>query len=334
MLTDQQRKVIVTAANLAPSVHNTQPARWRFDPDGAVTILADRLRFLAVGDPQGQDAALSCGAAIEGTVMALASQGLRGEVTEDLWMQPSNADGPCPVARIEIRGDTRPDPLAEHVPHRFTWRGTFLPPGDEILRALQQWAATRDDITVVHDVQAREMLADLNDEASLRAYRNPAYRKELVSWMRLSPRHSDYHRDGLGLKALDISRIEGMGAQVTLGTPLYGLLDRLGISGPLLSEKAKTMSAAAIALVHMPVDQSPVVTGRQFYRAWLDLTRLGLAAWPMAVLADDSQASQQCRKRFAIPAERRFVMALRLGAAGGTVPRARLPAETLIVDSM
>ena len=46
----------------APSVHNTQPWRWRFRGTG-VELHADRGRQLAATDPEGRDLVLSCGAA-------------------------------------------------------------------------------------------------------------------------------------------------------------------------------------------------------------------------------------------------------------------------------
>ena len=44
----------------APSVHNTQPWRWRIDTaDGVVELYADRGRHLAATDPEGRDLLIS-----------------------------------------------------------------------------------------------------------------------------------------------------------------------------------------------------------------------------------------------------------------------------------
>lgn len=74
MLSLSQQRELVSQANLAPSVHNTQPARWSFAGD-KIEILADPSTFLTIGDPSLRDAGLSCGAALEGTVIALKSMG-------------------------------------------------------------------------------------------------------------------------------------------------------------------------------------------------------------------------------------------------------------------
>ena len=71
---------IVTTANLAPSVHNTQPARWHAAADGSILIMADLARQLSVSDPSHRDMGVSCGAAVEGTVMAHMRAGIAGAV--------------------------------------------------------------------------------------------------------------------------------------------------------------------------------------------------------------------------------------------------------------
>jgi hypothetical protein len=59
-LSSAQQVELAAFANQAPSVHNTQPARWHFADDGAIWILSDRSRHLEIGDPSQRDAGLSC----------------------------------------------------------------------------------------------------------------------------------------------------------------------------------------------------------------------------------------------------------------------------------
>src|SRR4051794_29493576 len=76
---------IVATANLAPSVHNTQPARWHAASDGSMLVMAARAGLLSAGVPPRRDMGVSCGAAVEGTVMALADAGIGVAAVEDLW---------------------------------------------------------------------------------------------------------------------------------------------------------------------------------------------------------------------------------------------------------
>ena len=63
----------------APSVHNTQPWRWRITDD-AVQLHADWNRHLVATDPGRRDLVLSCGAALHHLLVALAAQGLAVQV--------------------------------------------------------------------------------------------------------------------------------------------------------------------------------------------------------------------------------------------------------------
>ena len=63
----------------APSVHNTQPWRWRIRPD-AVELHADWNRHLMATDPDRRDLVISCGAALHHLEVALAVRGLSVQV--------------------------------------------------------------------------------------------------------------------------------------------------------------------------------------------------------------------------------------------------------------
>lgn len=70
---------IVELACGAPSVHNTQPWRWRAGPH-RIDLYADRTRQLPVADPSGRNLAISCGAALHHARVAAAALGYPAEV--------------------------------------------------------------------------------------------------------------------------------------------------------------------------------------------------------------------------------------------------------------
>ncbi|MFA6156320.1 hypothetical protein, partial [Mesorhizobium sp.] len=294
---------IVAKANLAPSVHNTQPARWHLAGNGSILVMAELARQLSVGDPQARDLGISCGAAVEGTLMALADAGIGVAVAEDLWQANDTVAFPGYrlAARIVPGGAARPSPLNGHVANRFTWRSHFKPAAMAAAIALQAWAREAEDVTLAHTPQDIAMLAALADDASLVFLRDRAFRNELVGWMRLARSHPRYDADGLNLDALRMGALEGFGAGAVLGTRLFDAIDALGLGKVLTGEGSKTRSAAAIALFHRPREESPVQSGRAFYRFWLNLTRLGFAAWPMAAVADHPQSAEICGRHFSIP---------------------------------
>lgn len=325
-------RTLAAEANRAPSTHNTQPARFALDDAGRILVVADLSRRLAVGDPTNRDMGLSCGAALEGLVMALAGRGIGAEV-EDFWSADTLwRPGYRLAAHLTPSGAATAPDLAAFTEKRFTWRGLFSPVAPGTLAALEASALAKDDVTFAGGKDALAFIAAHNDAASLTVMRERAFRDELVAWMRLSPNHPAYRSDGLNLDALRMGRLEGAVAGKILASPLFSLADRLGLAASLVSETAKTMTAAACLLFHRPAGESPVATGRAFYRFWLDFTRFGLAGWPMAVLADVPAAAEAMGQRFAVPAGYGLINVLRVGPAPFVTTKYRLPAEELVLD--
>ena len=314
---------IVARARLAPSVHNTQPARWKPVP-GGVEIWSDDRVGLDIGDPDRRDAGLSCGAAVEATVLAASALGLSARV-DDLW-QAQTTDGPLRLAaRIGWTTGGAEDGLHRSLETRFTHRGVF----DVATVPLFGW--TRADAVVVTDAPRRVWLATLDEGVSLRAMRRGPLRREMRDWMRLSDRHPRADLDGLSRRAMRMGRGTALAAGVVLG-PLWWVCDALGLTRRIVSEAEATRSAAVIACFHRPAGESPVSTGRAYLRLWLEATQLGLAGWPMAALADDPDSRAEIAARLAIGDDRRLVQVLRLGPAGSDPPpRARLPVADLLI---
>lgn len=314
-------RALVAEAALSPSVHNTQPTRWRLAPDGRVQVLEDESRRLPVGDPEGRDLNVSHGSAVEGFCLAAGRRGLTVDVRRD----GSN------IAELTVRPGEASDPLAAYLTQRRTYRGKFE--GGQAAHAALARLERSDDLIVVQAPKTIAGLARLYDEASLRWFRNAPYRAELVSWMRLSRRHPSWFLDGLNAEAMEMSGIEAAGASTVLRPGVFETLDRVGLAGALVAEAAVVRSASAIALFHRPANEAPFDTGRRFHRAWLGFTQAGLSSAPMAVLADDSEARERVKADFDIGGDRRLITAFQLGIAPvrDLAPKPRLGLDALIV---
>lgn len=72
-------RAVLTLATQAPSLHNTQPWRWRIGPD-SLMLFADPSRQLAHADPDRRDLLVSCGATLHHCTVALATIGWRAKV--------------------------------------------------------------------------------------------------------------------------------------------------------------------------------------------------------------------------------------------------------------
>jgi hypothetical protein len=325
--------LVAKQANLAPSVHNTQPTRWRLGEDGGIDLLLDARRLLPVGDPEGRDAAVSAGAALEATCIVLSGIGLRGNFEAAEHLDRGSADGrPLLLGRLRLSPGREPDPLLDAHVRRATWRGGFAKASPEAARSLGRLCEELGGVVMVPG--AERSLAELGDAASLGLLRRTDYRDELRSWMRLSPRDPGWCRDGLNARSLALGRPDALGASTLLRPRFFAAADAVGLAGPLLSERRKTRSATAVLLVHRPGDEGHVESGRALHRLWLEVTRLGFLGWPMTSVADDPEIRSSVSRTWGIPDDRRLLTALRVGPgpAGLRVPRFRLPPSELVLD--
>lgn len=317
---------IVAAAMAAPSVHNVQPARWRIDGEGLI-LLEDTTRRLMVGDPRGNDAGISLGAAAEGAAIAASALGLATRVER---LEGVAVGDLRRVARLTFVPGTDPDPLLAVLQARASWRGPFVPPSPQDLAAAQ--ALLDEDRVVVSHPEEIAAAAALYDRASYAIIRGDGFRAELRHWMRLSPRHPDWARDGLNAAAMQLSWIEAVGAGAVLG-PLFRPLAALGVAPALLAEAKGFGNAAAVVLFHRAADEHPFDSGRAFHRLWLEVDATGLGGNVLAALADDRAAAAAICAAHGIGVDRRLVSALRIGRRDGPpFPRARLPLAEVLLD--
>lgn len=317
-------EALVAEAMLAPSAHNTQPARWSQRGE-SILVCADLRRRLPVADPEDRDLQIACGAAVEGTVLALAARGKGAEVT---WLDAPDAGHIRPIAALCPGGPPDADDvrLAGVVRARSTHRTGFLKTKVD----LSDWRS--EHMTLVTDPGDIARIGRQIDIASAAIMQDRHFRQELLGWMRLRADDPRAAVDGLSPGVLGMDRVTSLLTRPVLGTWLYDLLSRLGL-GPALSGEARiSRDATAIALFHWPADGSRLQAGRVFYRLWLEASARGLAGWPAAALADHPPTAADLATRFGIPASRRLLNALRLGRPANETPsRARLSVQEVIL---
>ena len=142
----------------APSVHNTQPWRWRLGGD-VIDLFADVGRQLPVTDPDGRDLTISCGVALHHLVVAL------GHAGHDTYVKrmPDPQDN-THLATITI-SDEPPDPAAARLFGAIARRHTELhrmrcQPVPVALQAALVDAARRFDVRMVRADGVREAFND------------------------------------------------------------------------------------------------------------------------------------------------------------------------------
>lgn len=254
----------------APSVHNTQPWRWRIRRDG-VELHADRSRLLVATDPDGRDLVLSCGAALHHLRVALAARGLRAEVA---YLPDPEADGH--LATVTLRpgsGDVTGMDLFPAIARRRTERRrmSHRPVPDGHLDTLVEVARAAGAVLVPVPPPARERLAALLDDAARRQRDVPGYTAELHGW---THRHAGSH-DGVPA---------GNVAPVPVGGPLRPFPQARLAQPPLRPGLGREPDAARMLVLATIGDTAldRLVAGEAASAVLLAATALGLATTPLS----------------------------------------------------
>jgi hypothetical protein len=133
---------IVELATQAPSVHNTQPWRWRGGPH-TLELYADRARELPVSDPDGRNLVISCGVALHHAQVAADALGWSATVTR--LPDPDQSDLLARLALSPGTASRHAPELLEAMDRRCTDRRRFTswPIPDEQLTHLAAQASSR-----------------------------------------------------------------------------------------------------------------------------------------------------------------------------------------------
>ena len=324
-LTSDQVTFLVSTAGRAPSLHNTQPWRFRVHENG-LDLYADRDRRLPAIDPDGREMLISCGAALFGLRLGIRHLGYRAEV--EMLPDPGR---PSLLARVRLG---RKAPLSGEewgmlaaVPHRHTHRGPFspdpVPPG--LLPRLQHDAIAEGATLVLVDDGSCGRLRDVVEAAARWQQRNPIVRDELRKWTR--DRGSET-RDGVPASAYTALPGDAADAPATWDGALMRRDFDQGRGEGQLEAGGPPPSVTAILV-------TPADTPTDWLRAGQALNRMLVRAastWVFAALNSQPMESPPLRtlvrSRLFLPGAPQ--MLLEFGLAHTAAATARRPAEDLM----
>jgi hypothetical protein len=187
-------RTVVDLSRRAPSVHNTQPWRWRITSDGGLDLFADADRGLGVSDPAGRNLTISCGAALHHAQAVAGALGLAVRVARC----PDGLDGldgldGSRLAHLDVEPTSVADDAADvllSVRERRTDRRRFTawPVPDEVLHSSARLAGTWGAHAVpLVDVGDRFRVDRLVDRARDLQSRDPDVRLEQRAWVDHGP---------------------------------------------------------------------------------------------------------------------------------------------------
>ncbi len=315
LLTGQAGYLISMAAR-APSVHNTQP--WRFKvSQQVIELYADTGRKLQA-DPLGREMLISCGAAVFGLRLGVRSLGYLPVV--ELLPDP---------ARLRLLARVRPGRAAamtaaerkmlEAVPHRHTHRGPFEPDPlpSRLLAGLQHDAIAEGATLALTDQHMYAKLVAIASPASRARDRHQENRDEVRRWTREA---SDPARDGVPARAF-------AGPAGAAGRLRQRDFD-LGRGFGRLTEGGSSPPVTAVLLTSGDGRMDWVRAGQALHRLLLHAA----SQWVFAALytqpLEAAATRELIRTGLALPAWPQVL--LQLGVARTSQATARRPAEELL----
>ena len=259
----------------APSVHNTQPWRWRARLD-TVELHADWNRHLVATDPDRRDLILSCGAALHHLQVALAARGMAVQVRR----MPDTEDRGH-LATVAVRlgsADTADAALFRAIDSRRTDRRRMSHrpvPADHLQALLLQARRTGALLLPVTDPAMRQRLTATLTDAAHRQEFAPGYAAELQQWTR---RYAAGH-DGVSANTVTAAPVGLAGVSPLRRFPRGSLTQPRHLPGA-----GPTDDAAELLVIVTPHDDPLdwLHAGEATSAVLLAATGLGLATTPLS----------------------------------------------------
>lgn len=317
-LTPQQVEALLVTVGWAPSLHNAQPWRLRFDQH-AIELHADPGRRLPAADPHDRELRIGCGAALFNLRLALHAHGIRPLVT----VLPDR-DRPGPLAVVRHGGHKPATPeqrrLLEMVPRRRTNRHPFTdePVSPQERSALRRAAADEGGwLDFVEGPGQRAQLRAIADRAHRAQMANPAFCVEFARWTG----RADGPADGVPAAA---------GAS-TDPRDRWVLRDYTGGTRParLPGKDFETEPLIAVLTTHLTGPDADVQAGQAMQRVLLTATGQGLATSFLSHVVEVPQTREDLRRL--IGSTRQPQVVLRIGRGWPVpAPGRRDPAELVV----
>ena len=187
-----QLRDLVRYATLAANGHNTQPWRFRLD-ENRIAILPDFARRTPVVDPDDHHLFASLGCAAENLSIAAAARGRAGDLRFD---QAGDGSLVFELGSASAAEGALFDAIPKRQSTRAEYDGRPAPAADlDMLAAAGRVSGV--DVILITDPRQMERVLELVIAGNNAQMADPAFVRELKSWLRFNPRRALEAGDGL-----------------------------------------------------------------------------------------------------------------------------------------
>ena len=299
-MNNDQIKSLVSAVTRAPSGHNTQP--WHFTATGdEIVIFPDYSRKL----PDRRELFISLGCAAENLCLQASVLGYAAEAL---------LDGDNIRLRLQASEQTAADPLAAYINQRQTnrsmYNGGLIP--ESSLQAIPRQPSA--DGIKIHlfsrQSEPFRLLTEAIIQGNAAQMADPAFKTELLSWIRFNKKHAEHSNDGVSYAALGAPNLPRW-----LSEPIVKLM--LNAETQNKADRKKIAASSHLALITSPANHIAdwVATGRSLQRFLLHLTQQSIAHAYLNQPCEVSTLRQQLQSKLFPNGGEQPQLLLRLGYA-------------------
>lgn len=309
-------KDILEYTRLAPSVHNTQPWRFKIDENSSsLSLFAEPTRALQAGDPTQRELWVSLGICLETILQSAKGLGLNATITQLQTTTPLEQ-----IARITFEPSAKEHPyILELIKNRHSYRGTMentsLSPS--FIEACNHAIQDIENISLilVQEKEKKEYIADITDKGMRMALSSAKFRKELAPLL-----HYNWSSARTGLHGFTMN-------YGTLGSiwQKWSVILGLDSKRQAQADKDRLLEASGILFILSRGDVPSfwLNVGRAYMRVALEITKAGFAHSTLTAPVEAARYHEDIENM--LGTKNRIQSMIRIGKAtqpiGKTAPR-------------
>lgn len=302
---EDQIRFLVGYANLAPSVHNTQP--WQFSVRGNQLTIAPDLSYpLPIADPYGHGLYIALGACAENFRIAaeaygftVTSQILDSSVLLALSAEPSQQPDESNLQALKDRHS-----------NKVVYDKASI--SEETIHSLQNITTDGAQLRLLTSEQDMQFIADMHMQAAKKVVKEQNFVKELLQWLRTNTTKAG---DGMPGFVAGNSNLK-----TRIGLFLFNKKPQI-FAKAVLKDKELMSSSSAVALFSALENTSAswLKTGMLIEKVWIAATKQKLVCHPLSPAVHDADTLSNMVQQFNLQGTPVFLM--RIGYSARTDKR-------------